>query len=428
MTWSIRRQALIGLLAVAVLIGGVGIWGSLATLAGAVIAQGQIEPTSRAQIVQHQDGGIVAHIAVQDGDRVRAGDVLLTLDGGELRSTHAILTAQINELEARAARLGSEQLGAANVTFPDPLRAAAAGDPAVADILAGQEALFAARFETYSQSTSALREQQRQKQSEIEGLKAQSEALNEQLGLIAEELADFEALLQKNLINASQVTEIRRLRSSLVGQRASAEATIAASLGQIAQLDSEALRLTATRQQEAVSELRDVETRLGELEEQRKALTAKIARLDLRAPLDGIVHGLNIHTIGAVVRPADPVMYVIPQDESLTILARIDAAHVDSVHTGQPAILRFTSFDTRTTPELQATVTLLSADVSADERTGQQFYTAELTPTAGQLAQLDGKKLLPGMPVEIHIQTGGRSPLSYILKPFTDYIGRAFRE
>lgn len=428
MNWSIRVQAITGLAAVVALIVGVGIWGSLATLAGAVIAAGQVAPQSRAQVIQHQDGGIVAHIGVGDGDTVRAGDVLLVLDGGDLRSSHAILTAQIAELGARAARLAAEQLGADSVSFPADLADLATRDAAVGAVLAGQQALFDARQQTYIQSVKALREQQRQKASEIEGLEAQVSALGEQLGLIEEELADVETLLDKKLVNASQVAALRRARADLVGEKAAAEASVAAGFGQIAELDTDVLRLTSTRAQEAVSELRDVENKLNELEEERKALEVRMARLDMRAPLDGIVHGLAVHTIGSVVRPAEPVMYVIPQDDQPTITARIDAQHVDSVHVGQPAVLRFTSFDARTTPELEATVTLLSADVVTDERSGLQFYTAEVTPTSGEFTKLGDKDLLPGMPVEIHIQTGGRSPLSYMFKPFTDYVERAFRE
>lgn len=428
MNWGIRRQAIIGLLTVFLLIGGIGVWGAWASLAGAVVSSGQIELESHAQVIQHPEGGIVATIEVKDGDRVKAGDVLLSLDGSALHSDLAILTNQLTELEARGARLSAEQLGLEEVVFPEALERAAAGGKAVKNVLAGQVAFFDAKKRTYAESVNSTREQQRQKANEIDGLKAQSAALAEQLQLVDEELVNLDALLAKGLVGAPRVAEMKRGRSNLVGQKAGTDASVAASLGQIAQLDVEILRLTATRQQEAVSELRDIENKIAEISEQRKALDTKIARLDLRAPLDGLIHGLQIHTIGSVIRPADPVMYVIPQDNLLAITAKVDASHVDSVFVGQDAILRFSSFDARTTPELHAVVTRVSADIITDTRTGAQFYTAELAPKPGEMALITGKELLPGMPVEVYIQTGSRSPLSYMLKPFLDYAERAFRE
>lgn len=428
MNRTIRRQAILGLGTVLLLFLGIGVWGTMASLAGAVIASGQIEPESRAQVIQHPDGGVVAQLAVKDGDQVAAGAVLLSLDGTQLRSDLAILVGQQTELAARSARLNAEALDRAQIDFPAALSEAAATDPAVADVLQGQVALFDARSRTYAETVRSTREQQAQKADEVKGLRAQGAALAEQLTLIEEELGNLEALLAKGLVDAPRVAGMRRGRASLTGERAATEASIAAGLGQIAQLDVEVLRLTATRQQEALSELSDIENKLAELAEGRKALEARIARLDLRAPLDGIVHGLQIHTIGAVLRPADPVMYVIPQDEVLTITARVDAAHVDSVYAGQAATLRFPGFDARTTPELRATVIRVSADVISDQRTGAQFYVAEIAPMPGQLDLLAGKVLLPGMPVEVYIETGARSPLSYLLKPFLDYVERAFRE
>lgn len=213
-----------------------------------------------------------------------------------------------------------------------------------------------------------------------------------------------------------------------VGAAVQTEATIAANLADIAKLDVEAARLAAARQEKAVTELREVETKLVELEEQKRLIETRIARLELRAPRDGIVQGLTIHTIGAVIRPADPVLSVVPQDRLFTITARIEADKVDSVFPGQAAVLHFASFDARTTPELKAIITRVSADIVTDNRTGVQFYTADAVPDSGEIAKLDGKDLLPGMPVEVFIQTGSHSPLAYILKPFTDYFAKAMKE
>lgn len=428
MSWSIRSHAIAGLATVAALFLGVGVFGTMGSLAGAVIASGQVELETHAQIVQHPDGGVVAAIPVRDGDRVEAGDVLLTLEGSSLAADRAILMSQLRELQARAARLKAEATGEAAVTFPEALRQVGRIDQPVAEALAGQEAVFAAAFRTFTATINATREQQGQIRQEIAGLKAQSAALAEQAALMEIEHQKAEGLLQKGLTEAPRVSELKRSLVALIGQRAQTEASVSASLADIARLEVEIARLTSARQEKAVTELRDVETKLTELSAQRAVLEKKIARLDLRAPRDGIVQGLTIHTIGAVLRPADPVLSVVPQDGLFTITARVEADKVDSVFVGQAAALRFSSFDARTTPEILGRITRVSADIITDSRTGAQFYTAEARPDAGETAKLGGKALLPGMPVEVYIQTGSHSPLAYILKPFTDYFAPAMRE
>lgn len=428
MSGTIRTQAIIGLATVAVLFLGIVVFGLYCTLAGAVVASGQVALETHTQIVQHPDGGMVAAIRVRDGDHVTAGDVLLTIDGSSHRAEEAILTGQIAELEARAARLAAEELDRTAITFPADLTEAAGYDPAVADVLRGQEAIFAAGLVTFRATIDGTREQQGQIRKVIEGLEAQSAALAEQIGLVEVEYQKAEGLLQKGLTEAPRVSELKRTVVSLTGERAQTEATIAANLADIAKLDVEAARLAAARQEKAVTELREVETKLVELEEQKRLIETRIARLELRAPRDGIVQGLTIHTIGAVIRPADPVLSVVPQDRLFTITARIEADKVDSVFPGQAAVLHFASFDARTTPELKAIITRVSADIVTDNRTGVQFYTADAVPDSGEIAKLDGKDLLPGMPVEVFIQTGSHSPLAYILKPFTDYFAKAMKE
>lgn len=428
MSWSIRTQTITGFATVAALFLGVGIFGTMSSLAGAVVASGQVELETHAQVVQHPDGGVVAGLPVRDGDRVKAGDVLLTLEGNSLTSEQAILVSQIDELQARAARLKAEASDQQEVIYPASLHKAAASDPAVAEVVAGQEAVFTAALRTFSRTVDGTHEQQHQIQQEIEGLKAQSAALAEQIKLIKTEHEKAASLLQKGLTEAPRVSELERSLVGLIGQKAQTEATVSARLADIARLDVEIARLAAARQEKSVTDLRDVETKLTELTQQQALLEMKISRLNLRAPLDGIVQGLTIHTIGAVLRPADPVLSVVPQDGLMTITARIDAHKVDSVFVGQEAALRFSSFDARTTPEILSRITRVSADIVTDSRTGAQFYTAEATPDAGEIAKLDGKALLPGMPVEVYIQTGSHSPLAYILKPFTDYFAPALKE
>ena len=196
----------------------------------------------------------------------------------------------------------------------------------------------------------------------------------------------------------------------------------------IAQIDVEIVGLTAKRREEAVTELRDVEPMIARLDEELAALELKLARLTLTAPTEGLVHDLRVHSLGAIIRSADPVLFIIPQEEALTITAKIDAYHIDEVFAGRPVILRFSAFNARTTPEINAEVAQVSADVTTDERTGLQYYTTEIRISGSELARLGDQPLLPGMPVEVFIQTGERSPLSYFAKPFSDYFERAFKD
>lgn len=428
MTWSIRGSAILGLLTVVILTLGVGVWGAWASLAGAVIAQGQVQIEARAQIVQHRDGGVVKAILVRDGDRVAAGDPLLVLDEAELATQAKILTDQLVELRARAARLAAEREGAATLTLPDELQAAATNDAAVAGIIEGQQNLFIARLATLREAMQSYKEQKLQIENEMLGQKAQIGALDEQIILLADELANAETLLAQGLIQASRVTTLKREMASLTGQKGELEAAVARNLGRIAQIDVEIVGLSAKRREEAVTELRDVEPRIAELNEELKALETKLARLTLTAPTEGLVHDLRVYSLGAIIRPADPVLYIIPQEEELMITAKIDAYHIDQVFAGRLVILRFSAFNARTTPEINAEVARVSADVTIDERSGMQFYTTELRVSREEIARLGDQPLLPGMPVEVFIQTGERSPLSYIAKPFTDYFERAFRD
>ena len=428
MGWRTSRLSLIGVLAVILLFLGIGVWGTQATLAGAVIASGQIVVEARRQVVQHPDGGVVREILARDGDLVKAGAPLLRLDDVAARSERVIVQGQLAELRARATRLQAERDGRETVVFDQILAVPFEDEIDLAEIVRGQGNLFEARKTSQKEAVQSFREQQAQIENEILGQDVQVKSLEDQLVLIESELADQQSLLEKGLTQASRVLSLRRERARLEGQRGETTAAIARNKGRIAQIDIEILRLRSARREEAVTELRDVLIREAELKERDNGLSETLSRLDLRAPMDGMVHGMQIHALNAVIRPADPVLYIVPQTQEMVISARVDAQHVDSVHIGQEAVLRFAAFEARTTPELFGVVQQLSPDVLSDERTGQQYYNADIVPKPGEIERLNGLMLVPGMPVEAFIQTGERSPLSYLLKPFTDYFVKAFRE
>ena len=425
---SVRRPVLSGLASTLILVAGFGLWATLTRISGAVVAPGRIEVERDRQIVQHPDGGVVAAIFVREGDLVVAGQPLLRLDGAALRSELTIVEGQLSELTGRSARLVAERDGSATLDFPQDILARAEASPEVAAQLDGQLRLFAARAATLAEQRDLLARRIDQTRSQSNGITAQSAALTTQLALIEQELALQQSLLDKGLAQAGTVLALRRERARLQGQLGELAADLARTEGQITEIEIEISSLATRRREEATAELRQTGPTLLELAERRRALVERIDRLEVRAPVAGIVLGLQVTTPRAVLRAAEPVLYLIPQDRPLVITARIAPIQIDEVAIGQPAELIFPAFSARDTPTLKGKVTLVSADALTDSQTGAIYYTAELQLDDGEQSRLGDRALLPGMPVEVFLQTGRRSPLAYLVQPFTDYFARAFRE
>lgn len=426
--WQITVPAIVGFVALGILVVGLGVWSIRTELAGAVISQGIVEVQSNRQVIEHPDGGVVGEILVRDGDNVARGDLLLRLDDTFLASENTIVESQLFELLARKTRLEAERDDASEQDLADRLATLQQEEQIDPALLAGQQRLFAARLNTLTQQTEQLGNQRIQIESEIEGTQAQLMALRTQQELIANELEDQEGLLERGLTQASRVSALQREEASLTGEIGRLEASVARLKGEIATTEIQIVELKATRREEAITELRDVEARVVELSEQRLSLTERMSRLDIRAPVAGTVYDSQVFALQSVIQPAEPMMYVVPQDTPLVVAARVDAIHVDQLHRGQEVALRFPAFNQQETPELYGHVLNVSADTFTDESTGFTFYRAEVVPDDGQLERLDGQELLPGMPVEAMIKTDERTPLSYLVKPMADYFYRAFRE
>ncbi|MDP3962061.1 MAG: HlyD family type I secretion periplasmic adaptor subunit [Pseudorhodobacter sp.] len=426
--WSATRQVVIGLVALAVLFGGFGVWSVASNIAGAIVASGQIEVEQNRQIVQHPDGGVVAEIAVVEGDVVKAGDLLIRLDGAAIRSELAIVEGQLYETLARRARLTAERDDATAVTFPAELSNIAASRADVAELMDGQVRLFNARADSITGQSNQLAERRKQIASQINGLNAQTTAITTQLDLIHQELADQQALLDKGLAQASRVLALQRDEAGLRGKVGELAASVAQAGQQITETNIQILRLSAARREEANTQLRDIGQQELEYTERRRALLQKVDRLEIRAPVSGIVLGLQVTTPRSVLRPADPVLYLIPQDRPLIIAAQVPPIHIDQVYVGQAAKLTFSAFSSRTTAQLDGHVVVVSADALTDPQSHQTFYRAEIVLDPGEIDKLNGLILVPGMPVEAFIRTDNRTPLAYLIKPFTDYFARAFRE
>ncbi len=426
--WRITIPAAVGFVALAVLVGGIGVWSIRTHLAGAIVSQGVVEVKSNRQVIEHPDGGVVGELIVRDGDHVRQGDLLLRLDGTFLTSEKIIIESQLFELLARKVRLEAERDGVDAAELDSRMQALAAQEPVDSDLIDGQKNLFLARSDTLNQKIDQLGKQRIQIESEIEGTQAQLKALQRQVELIGNELADQKGLLAKGLTQASRVSALQREEARLTGDIGRLEATIARLKGQIATTGIQIVELTSTRREEAIAELREVQAQVVELSQRRLSLTERLSRLDIRAPVNGTVFGSQVFAVQSVVQPGEPMMYLVPEDTPLLIAARVDAIHVDQLYAGQEVALRFPAFNQRETPEIDGHVVNVSADALTDQNTGFTYYRAEVAPDDGQIERLNGQELLPGMPAEALIKTDERTPMSYLVKPVTDYFNRAFRE
>lgn len=426
--WNIRPFLLLGYAGLFFLVFGLGAWGAATKISGAIIAPGAIEVEGNRQVVQHLSGGVISAIEARDGDSVEEGQILVRLEGSQLSAELGIVEGQWFEILARKSRLSAERDGLEEIVFDAELVERAEIAPDLADLMAAQRQQFESRQKLREEESSQLGERKIQITNQIAGLESLQAANGQQIDLLTQEIASQEELLRQGLTQMTRVLTPQRELARLRGTDGQVEATIAENRGRIAEIEIERVRLVSELREEAIGELRDLEFREIELRERRRSLLDQIDRLELRAPVAGIVYGSTADTLRGVIRPAEPVMYIVPKDIPLIVRTRVEAIHIDQVFIGQHATLRFSAFDMRTTPEVDGHVTALSADVFEDQNTGMRYYRADIQVDPGMQEMLGNKILLPGMPVEAFVTTAERSPLSHFVKPFTDYFNRAFRE
>jgi HlyD family secretion protein len=424
---SIRAHLVVGLAVVLVLAGGLGGWASTQEISGALIAPGQIVVESNVKKVQHPTGGVVGELRAHDGDLVKAGDILVRLDDTVTKANLAIVTKNLDAALARAARLEAEQRGLDKVAFPKMLLDRVR-DPDVAGVMGSESKLFEVRVNGRSGQKAQLHERVRQLNEEIDGLSAQQAAKDQEIVLVEKELAGVRQLYDQHLVQISRLTTLERDAARLNGERAQYMASRAQAKGKITETELQIIQVDKDMIAEVSKDLRETNDKIGELIERKVTAEDQLRRVDIRSPQDGMVLQSTVHTVGGVITAGDAIMLIVPQSDELQVEAKVNPADIDKLQVGQKTLLRLSAFNQRTTPELNGVVTRVSPDVTTDQRTGQSYYTIRVSMPPEEVARLGEVKLIPGMPVEAFVQTGDRTMLSYLMKPLSDQVMRAFRE
>jgi HlyD family secretion protein len=423
---SLRGPVRAGLAAFVVLAGILGAWSALTLIGGAVIAQGQIMALAQVQQVQSLEGGTVRAILVQNGDHVTAGQVMVAFDPTLTATNLGIAQSKLADALTLQARLRAEQQGLAAPDFtPPPLPFPA---PDLTEAAEGQTRIFAARAAVLQGQRDRLAETLAQYDTQAQGLAGQIAAKRDEITLTAAEVAAQQRLLEQGLTRQSQLSELQRAQAGLLGQMAALEAEQARIVTARRDSTLETLQGERAFQEKVVTDLGEASARVQELVLEIVTRTDQLAHMEIRAPMDGVVHEMKVATLGGVVAPGATVLEVIPLGRGLSFEVQVDPRGVDQVHPGQEADLVLSSFDPRTTPKLRASVASVSPDAVTDPRTGHSFYRVELTLPPAELARLGDQQLMPGMPITAYLATGERSVLTYLLHPLTSQMALAFRE
>ncbi|WP_204369168.1 HlyD family type I secretion periplasmic adaptor subunit [Methylocucumis oryzae] len=400
-----------------------------APLGSAALAPGSVTVEGYRKTVQHLEGGIIKSILVHDGDNVSKGQVLVELDDTSSRAQLETLRGQLFSALAREARLTAERDGKAKVTYPEQLLAAV-DDNRATEAMRVQEQAFAVRQRSRYGEIEILKEQRQQLLAKIEGLKAQRASRNSLAGSFNKELRDFRAMLEQGYVEKQTVTELERRLAQAQGDEGDFTANIATAQTQISEIALKILQIEKEFQREVVDELSKVQIELSELQEKTQWLTDTVARTIVKAPEAGMVLGLAVHTIGAVISPGGHILDIVPQQEKLIVEAQVSPNDIDRVHIGQTTSIRFSAFKSAKTPKIDGRVVALSADRLSDEKKESSFYLARVEVEQAGLEDLrkNGLILLPGMPAEVLINTGDRTFFEYLTQPLTNIFARSLIE
>jgi HlyD family secretion protein len=424
---SMRRNIRAALALIVFLLGGIAVWAATTQISGAVIASGSVVVDSNAKKVQHPTGGIVTEVRAHDGDHVKAGDLLVRLDQTVTRANLSIVSKDLDQLIAQKARLTAERDGREDLPVPVEL-ASRMDDPQVASIIEGERKLFSLRRAARLGQKDQLSKRVDQLREELTGYESQEKAKALEMQLIEKQLVGARELYAKQLMPITRFTELQRDAARLEGEHGVLIATMAQIKGKMSETELQILQVDRDLNSDIGKEMREADTKIGELIERRVAAEDQLKRIEVRAPGSGIVDQSSVHTVGGVIAPGETIMVIVPDQDSLKVEAKVAPQDIDQLHIGQTVTMRFSGLDQRTTPVIDGTLTQISPDITIDPKTEQRYYTVRVSLDPKEIARLGSIKIVPGMPVEVFMQTGDRSALSYLLKPIDDQINRAFKE
>jgi HlyD family type I secretion membrane fusion protein len=424
---SAWRPALAGWLIIAAFFGGFGAWAAMAPLDGAVVAAGVVKVDGNRKSVQHLDGGIVKELRVKEGDRVRAGDVLIVLDETQTRAEVQILFEQYVALRATEVRLLAELANATELTMPGDL-ALRSGDTYATSIWAGQVKQFETRRAALEGQRQVIVEKINQLQSQIDGAQAQVKAYTEQMQSVRSEADSVAPLVDKMLLPKPRLLQLQRTAYGLEGQTADAQASIAKFRQAIGEQQLQIAQLTNDRMAEVTKDLREVQAKLAEVLPKRTNAEATLARMEIRSPYAGRVVGLSVFSIGGVIQRGEKILDIVPEDDGLTVEVQVAVEDIGEVHPEMRAEMHLTAYKQRLVPTIHGDVVHVSADRLTDPRTNSSYFLAQIRPDLGELADLPGVHLYPGMPASVMIPTKSRTAFDYIVGPLIESFHHAFRQ
>ncbi len=414
-----------GIRTVFYLCGGLLAASLLFSVSGAVVTGGTVAVEGEYKTVQHLEGGIVSKIVVRNGARVKEGDVLIKLEDTQARASMSATSAKYSEFAIQEARLIAERERRDDFEAPPTLDLMTTEN---AKVWEAQRALFTARRTAYLGQQKVLVQRISQSESELAGIAGQLDARNKELGLNEIELSNVKPLFDKGFVNLQRIGPLERENVRIRGELIGLKSQIAKLKSAKAEAEARLSQVDKEYTQQAAEELQKVQAGLAEQTEARKSIGDRLARLEIRAPASGLIHAMAVHTEGGVIPAGSTLLQIIPEDRKMLIEAKIAPGDIDKVRAGQPASVRFSSFDSHVTPRLDGVVRSVSAAEIAD-KDGKTFFVTQVEVPPAELMKLQtGHRLVPGMPAEVYLETQSRSILSYFLKPLTDMLANTFRE
>jgi len=422
---SLKGPIVSGLTILLIFIVGATVWASSAKLASAIIAVGQLKVDSNRKQIQHLDGGIVNEIIVSDGQRVKKGDTLVILDPVQAKSSLGIVAGALFTAELKRSRLQAER---DNTDQPDFTRFLHREHEDKNSLIDAQQSLFSIRRSVQVSQQEILHQQIENLKSQILGFESQQASTQTQIEISKDELVNLRNLKARGLVGNERLLELERNLAQLEGRAGELVSSIASAKASIDEKRLELIRVKRSFHEQVLAELQDVESEIIDLQERANAATHHLQQMVVKAPVDGLIVGLNVHTEGGVVVPGQLLMEIVPDNDALIVEGQVLPTDVDDLLVGQSARVKLSGLQQRTTPELTGMLQYVSADSMLDERSGMTYFIIRVSIAAEELAKLPSEGLIPGMPAEVFVQTGERTALEYLLQPLSDTIDRAWRE